>query len=970
MVRGKVVKRWVWLEGAGGSWLPWLLWGLALLPRLTAVSRYITPDELMWVQRSVVFREALVNGRLADTITTGHPGVITTWLGALGMSVQMLFDATARANYLWISHIAWMTPDNMIGFQKMATFLTAARLAVIVANSAGVVAIFHLARRLWGGGMGLLLALLLAFDPFVAGLSGLLHVDALMTTLCTLALLTLALFFTPHLSPPTPHSPRYYLFASAIFSALAVLAKSPAILLPPLVALLLGVRLLGGRGEGWGKGLATAVRDGLLWLSTYLITMLLFLPALWADPARVWGEMSGSASRHVETALRPTFFIGNVTFDHGWSFYPVALGYRLGPVVLLGLLLFVGLLLWQRRWSWPVLLLGTWTVLYWVGISLTAKKFDRYALPLIFPLTALAALGWWWLRENWLGEKRPFRPWLYPFLLIAQLAYLLPSLPFPLSAYNPLLGGAAAAERVLTVGWGEAISVAGRWLAEQPGAGEQTAVSGFPTNLAPFFPGQTLLPSPDGEAQADYIIRTVNSVQLGNGAAWQPPGAVELIYTVRFGGREQGWVYRRLDSVREETAVTPFASPFSFANRVQLLGARGRATSEELLLDVVWQLAAGGENGRYALKLVVRDENGFIWRQDENQLVNHAYFYPEHWPPNELTQVTYRLDLPSGMPPGSYRVEMTLFDAMTNARLPLLAADGSFQGVFYTVDGVEVSDLQAYSHSDLEVAHDKAIGTLPLRLVGQNRLPAALLSGQTLPLALLWQVDGGVPADLQVRLGLGEETAVLRPISRFASQGWAAGMRLQEKYGLPLPPEVAGGVYPVWVQVQTAGGEPLGEPMMLGELEVKTTDRLFALPDDVATPLGLDFGGVLVLRGVTVGETAVSPGGSLEVMLVWQVAQRETAVYTAFVHLVDANDTIVAQLDQWPGGLPSDTRAEGEVILDRYSLALPPDLAPGTYRLMVGLYTASDGVRLPISDAANATFTDNRAVLPVAVEVR
>jgi hypothetical protein len=782
-----------------------------------------------------------------------------------------------------------------------------------------------------------------------------------MTTFATLALLTFALFLVPR-------APRSHLLVSAIFSALAVLAKSPAIVLPPLVALLLGLRLLARRGEGWGKGVVTAVCDGLLWLATYLATLLLMLPALWADPARVWGQISGTASRHVETALRPTFFMGNVTFDHGWSFYPVALAYRLGPVVLVGLLLFVGLLLWRRRWDWTTLLLGLWTLLYSVGISLTAKKFDRYALPLIFPLTLLAALGW-----GWLVAERPFRQWrswLLTLLVVGQLAYLLPALPFPLAAYNPLLGGAAAAERVLTVGWGEAISVAGSWLAAQPGATVQTAVSGFPTNLAPFFPGQTLLPGGDSEAQANYIIRTANTLQLENGQPWSPPGTVQLVHTIRFGGREQGWIYRQLDPVRRETAVAPFAAPFSFANRVQLLGARARATSQEMLLDVVWQLAAGAENGRYTVKLTVRDENNFVWLGLEDDLVNDVYFYPEYWTPNQPTQVTYRLDLPGGMPPGAYRAELTLFDALSGARLPLLAAAGAFQGVFYTLPAVSVSDAQIYSYSELGVGRDQAVGSLPLRLVGQEPLPASLLSGQMLPLDLLWLADGTLPPDLQVQLGLGEATTIALPISRLPSQAWAAGARLHEKYGLPLPPQLVGGVYPLWVQVQTVVGEPIGDPIALGELEVVATDRLFTLPDDMTTLLALDFGGVLELRGVTVGETAVSPGGLLDVVLYWQVMQRETAVYTAFVHLVDANDDIVAQVDQWPGGLPSDTRAEGEVIFDRYALPLPPDLAAGSYRLVVGLYTASDGVRLPIRDADQTTFADNRAWLPVAIEIR
>ena len=61
----------------------------ALLPRLCSIDRYITPDELNWVYRSVQFREALLDGRWGDTLNAGHPGVTTTWLGALGISTQL-----------------------------------------------------------------------------------------------------------------------------------------------------------------------------------------------------------------------------------------------------------------------------------------------------------------------------------------------------------------------------------------------------------------------------------------------------------------------------------------------------------------------------------------------------------------------------------------------------------------------------------------------------------------------------------------------------------------------------------------------------------------------------------------------------------------------------------------------------------------------------------------------------------------
>jgi hypothetical protein len=104
----------------------------ALLPRLCAIDRYITPDELTWVYRSVRFREALVNGRWGETLITGHP---------------------------------------------------AGRLIMALTTSLGIVAIYALARRLFGRRVAILAAFMLALDPFTAGLSGLLHLDGLAATL-------------------------------------------------------------------------------------------------------------------------------------------------------------------------------------------------------------------------------------------------------------------------------------------------------------------------------------------------------------------------------------------------------------------------------------------------------------------------------------------------------------------------------------------------------------------------------------------------------------------------------------------------------------------------------------------------------------------------------------------------------------------------------------------------------------------
>lgn len=929
------------------------LFVLALLPRLVAIGRYITPDELIWVYRAVQFREALLARDWAATLVAGHPGVTTAWLASLGLSVQMVASPAARAAYDWVTRLAYLTPDNMSALQQLAALLTAGRLAVALVLSAGVALAYLLARRAFNPTAALVFALILALDPFVAGLSGLLHVDALMTTFATLALLALMLMIK--------EGRLHWAALAGALTALAVISKSPALLLVPFSGLALLLRLWTTRKDR-GRALLAVFWLGCTWLAALFLTALISFPALWAAPTEVFATLTGNASRHVEEALRPTFFMGRVAFDHGPLFYPVALAWRLSPVVFAGLAALL-VVLWRDTAVRRNLLLWfglLWPLLYTAAITVAAKKFDRYALPAIPLLALTTAVAWNSLVRS---QRR-----LLGALVTVLVVYLLPFAGYPLAAYNPLVGGPWTAMDVMPLGWGESISAGGRWLAGEPGVAEATAVSGIAPSLAPFFPGQTLLADLAGVGQADYVLVTANSYQTAPEATAVMTRDLTQVRAIRYGFLEQGQVYANPAAVHPNVDWQAAGMPVTFDGRMRLTAFAVSSPARDVDVFLRWERLA--TDGRYSVSLRLEDAAGEVWSTLETDLLNETYFYPADWRPDERPQVHYRLDLPQAMPPGDYSVTLALVDPASGGLLAATGPDGAFEGTSITLAATAIG-LAAMPPDPAAIAMDQRLQGAwldgQLRLLGAAAVPPDVESGGRAPLALFWQGQGNLPADLQVALLLDDVALQTAALSRFDTADWRTDELVEERMTLIVPPDLAPGRYTLRVQPLDAVGTPLpGTAVALGAIEVRASDRLFALPQPPELPLDVAFASGMRLIGVNGLNIPASPGAPLELTLAWETAVAQPELLTAFAHLLGPDDQVLAQSDQWPGGLPSVTWAPGQVIVDGHTIALPADLPPGDYRLAVGLYLADSGARLPVQETA---VGEDRFILPVPLRV-
>jgi hypothetical protein len=504
---------------------------VAIALRLHGINLVHTSDEGLWMLRSLGFGSALTRGDYAATYQSGHPGVTVMWTGYLGIGRDRL-----------VSFLLMRFPDfraAQIGPGYLELF-GYARQSMALVTAALITLAIGLAWRLLGRA-GLVGGLLLLLDPYVAGMTRLLHVDALLAPLMTVSALAGLIWW---------QDGRWrYLLLSAVSGGLALLTKAPAVYLPMVVGLAGLWAVLSGHTRGRGRrAWVTAV---IVWGVVAGATYVALWPSMWVDPAGTMLEVADFARTVGGQPHRwSNFFWGEpITQDPGPLYYPVSLALRLGPVVFVGVILAAVL---GRRSERRSAVIGM--VVYALGfvalMTLGGKKFDRYMLPTIVMFDLLAGVGLWeaarLLRRRDVLAGVSFRlRWVILAVAVAvQAAFCWMSYPYPLVAYNPLLGGTATARQALLVGWGEGLDQVADYLNARPNAQRLAATTLYHHVMRPVFAGQTARIGDPG--QLDYFVVYVNMEQRG-----LVPAPIRQVmaegppeFVARVNGVEYAWVYR------------------------------------------------------------------------------------------------------------------------------------------------------------------------------------------------------------------------------------------------------------------------------------------------------------------------------------------------------------------------------------------------------------------------------------------
>ena len=94
----------------------------------------------------------------------------------------------------------------------------------------------------------------------------------------------------------------------------------------------------------------------------------------------------------------------------------------------------------------------------------------------------------------------------------------------------------------------------------------------------------------------------------------------------------------------------------------------------------------------------------------------------------------------------------------------------------------------------------------------------------------------------------------------------------------------------------------------------------------------------------------VHPGGVLSTVLYWEPLSDIERYYNVFVHLEVEGEAIWAQSDEAPacGAQSTEEWEDGEVVVDGHVLHVSPDVPPGEYPLLGGLYDPRTGERVAV----------------------
>lgn len=206
-----------------------------------------------------------------------------------------------------------------------------------------------------------------------------------------------------------------------------------------------------------------------------------------------------------------------------------------------------------------------------------------------------------------------------------------------------------------------------------------------------------------------------------------------------------------------------------------------------------------------------------------------------------------------------------------------------------------------------------------------------------LNVALFWRPAIKIERDVELVLELYNRTRDVIVTSRedwplngvFRVRTWRPDQVMPLNYSLAVGPNLPAGRY----QLQVGLIDQLSRqriPLVTGQKAAIVNEFEVSGPEILTDT---NFGSFFRLEGYTLAPDSEG----LKINLFWRALESPDSDYTAFVHIVNADDQIVAQNDGEPfeGRYPTSTWAPGELFAEERIVSPIPD---GEYRIYIGWY--------------------------------
>ncbi len=469
----------------------------------------------------------------------------------------------------------------------------------------------------------------------------------------------------------------------------------------------------------------------------------------------------------------------------------------------------------------------------------------------------------------------------------------------------------------------------------------------------------------------EYLGR--NQAQLANG--WYSPST-----------RLTGWASTQAtdrDSQGTVNVAGPFAFPDHTLSSVFYRPDTVQVANQAILLDVSW--AESVDTERFlSVRLVGPD--GRAWAQRDFTLAAPA------------SVDRLGLLVPSGTPPGAYTLSLSLLDSAGGRPQPVEGASLTPSATSLDLGRVEINTPPTASpiHTlPIEQPLDAILGDA-LRLLGYSATPGPLQPGEDLAVSLFWQALPGLsafaPGDLFTVIQLLDDNDQVvaawegPPVAWHPTHTWRAGELVHSQQAIRLPATMPDGSYRLVAGVFDEGSgqrltaqrgagpwdliEQSRNVVPLGTVDIAGRKHIMT-PAEPRAALQAELASLGRLVGYDLPAMEVTPGGTLDLTLYWQAKESTGDRLSVFVHLLDAQGTIIGQSDGEPGNgaYPTSSWVPGETLTDRRTLTVRADAPAGPAILVVGLYDPVTGKRVPWLDATGQPGIDSLP-LPDSVDVQ